>query len=121
MLDHADPASRRMRLPARRMRARVATSMTDFWGDGLLAGLAKAMQHLDGGRPVDLAAAMGGGPLATASSVYSRLARSDARRWIEEARVILKGQASHDFDPTEALEALTKADEAIALAQNEVR
>ena len=121
MLDHADPASRRMRLPARPMRARVATSMTDFWGDGLLAGLATVMQHLDGGRPVDLAAAMGGGPLASASSVYSRLARSDARRWIEEARVILEGEASHDFDPTEALEALTKADEAIARAQKEVR
>jgi hypothetical protein len=121
MLDHADPASRRMRLPARPMRARVATSMTDFWGDGLLAGLARAMQHLDGGRPVDLAAAMGGGPLATASSVYSRLARSDARRWIEEARVILQAEASHVFDPTEALEALTRADEAIARAQKEVR
>jgi hypothetical protein len=79
------------------------------------------MHHLDGGRPVDLAAAMGGAPLASASSVDSRLARSDARRWIEEARVILEGEASHGFDPSEALEALTKADEAIARVQKEVR
>jgi hypothetical protein len=95
--------------------------MTDFWGDGLLAGLARVMQHLDGGRPVDRAAAMGGGALASASSVCSRLARSDARRWIEEARAILGGEASHGFDSTEVLEALAKADEAIALAQKEVR
>jgi hypothetical protein len=87
----------------------------------LLAGLAKVMQHLDGGRPVDLAAAVGGAPFASASSVYSRLARSGARRWIEEARVILEGEASHDFVPTEALDALTKAHEAIARAQKEVR